>query len=275
VWPLLALLAAACLVRSDALADTLGLGNLSLLLAPIAVGVLLLYETDHWRSGTALLALSLLIKPLLLPLILLPLLRGKWRPVLAAVVGGGALLGLAILFVPGGEHFFAVLRYLEEGSLLTGRRAVYNISIHSLAERLDLSTWGYVAQVIVAVLAVAVAYLWTRRPVRPGGIAVMGTLLLLAAFLAGSLSENHYLLVAVPCLLTGIALGGRLSDVAVAVPGLLLFVLPGSYLGSLGNSLQGLQVRYVIAQLLLAGAAGLAIARSSRVEHEHPSVASP
>jgi hypothetical protein len=264
LWLLASVLAAGLMVKSDALTDTLWIGNVSLLLAPVAVGVLLLFEAQRWRTGTALLVLSLLIKPLLLPLIVLPLLRRQWQAVAQPVIAGGVLLGTAILLVPGGEHFFVVLRFLEDAGTLIGRAAVYNVSIRGLAERLDAAAWGSAARVVVVASTAVAAYVWARAPSRPGGTAAIGTLLMLAVILAGSLSEDHYLLVAAPCLLTAIALGGRLSVLAAALPGLVLFAFPRHYLGNLGGSPQGLQVRYVLAELLLAMAAAVAVTHSVR-----------
>ena len=163
-WWLVAVLAAGLMVKSDALTDSLWIANVSLLLAPVAVGVLLLYEAGHWRAGSALLVVSLLIKPLLIPLILLPLLRGQWRAILGAALGGCVLLAAAILLVPGGGHFFSVLRFLENGGTLTRGAAVYNVSIRGLAQRLDEATWGSVARLAVLAATAALAFRWARRP---------------------------------------------------------------------------------------------------------------
>ncbi len=258
-WPLASVLAALVLVKSDVLRDTLWIGNVSLLLAPAAVGILFLFEAERWRAGVALLVLTLLLKPLLMPLILIPLLRRRWRAVIEPMLAGAVALGLAIAFVPGGTHFFSVLRYLGGAGSLTGRAAVYNISIEGLAARLALGGWGIVARVAVGLSAAAVVWLWTRRPERAGGTAAVGTLLLLAVILVGSLSEDHYLLVAAPCLLTALARSGRPWALIVALPGLALVAFPRAYVGQLAGSPQGLQVRYLLAELLLAVAAAAVV----------------
>jgi len=226
LWVPAAVLAALVLLKSDALTQSLWIGNVSLLLAPVAVGVLLAFESGRWRTGSALLVASLLIKPLLLPLVLLPLLRGQWRALLESALAGLVVLAAAIALVPGGEHFFAVLRFLESGGTLNGRAAVYNVSIRGLAERLGAAGWGTAARIIVVAAVGALAYRFARRPPEPGAVAAMGALALLALLLAGSLSEDHYLLVAAPCLLTALALGRRLRRVAIALPGLAPFAFP-------------------------------------------------
>jgi len=294
IWPLLAAFAAVLMLKSDLLTDSLWIGNISLLLAPVAVAVLLAFESGRWRAGSALLVASLLIKPLLVPLVLLPLLRGQWRPLLQAAVAGALLLAAAILLVPGGGHFFAVLRFLESGGTLHGQAAVYNVSIRGLAERLGAVAWGSVARALVLVVAVALAYRFARRPLRSGGLAAMGALLMLALLLAGSLSEDHYLLVAAPCVLTALALSAgprssgaahhagsrltRLGRAPFALPGLALFAFagltlfafPARYVGNPATSPAGLQVRFVLAELLLAAAAAVLVARSTGDQHAPP-----
>ncbi|MGA2470762.1 MAG: glycosyltransferase family 87 protein [Solirubrobacteraceae bacterium] len=264
IWLLLSALAAGVMVKSDALTYTLALGNLSLLLAPVAVGVLLLFEAGRWRTGCALLVFSLLLKPMLLPLILLPLLRRKWRPVLEAWIGACILLAIAIVLVPGGAHSFSVFWHIEASGTNTGRHAVYDISIRGVAERLGVDTWGSAARAAVVALAATLACVWARQASRPGSVAGIGTLLLLATFLAGSVSEVHYLLVAVPCLLTTIAFRRSLSGVAAALPGLFLFAFPDSYIGNVANSPQAVQIRFFLAELLLFIATAVSVAQSSR-----------
>jgi arabinofuranan 3-O-arabinosyltransferase len=244
------------------LTDSLWIANVSLLLAPVAVVVLLLYESAHWRGGSALLVVSLLIKPLLIPLILLPLLRGQWRAIIAAALGGCVLLAAAIALVPGGGHFFAVLRFLENGGTLTRGAAVYNVSIRGLAQRLGGAAWGSLARAAVLTATAALALRFARRPPARGDVAAMGTLLLLALLLAGSLTEDHYLLVAAPCLLCALALWHRFDALLVALPGIALFAFPVRYIGNVATSPAGLQVRFVLAELLLAAAPAIFIARA-------------
>jgi hypothetical protein len=263
-WVLLAVLAAGLMAKSDALTDSLWIGNVSLLLAPVAVLVLLCFESGRWRAGCALLVLTLLIKPLLLPLVLLPLLRGHWRELFEALAGGCLLLALAIVLVPGGGHFFAVIHFLLGGGTLNGRAAVYNTSIGGLAARLHASPAGTAARALLVAAVALLAYRFARRPARQGELAGLGTLLILTVLLAGSLSEDHYLLVAAPCLLTALALARRPLTLALSLPGLILFAFPARYLGNVATSPAALQVRFVAAELALAAAAAALLARPGR-----------
>jgi arabinofuranan 3-O-arabinosyltransferase len=245
---------AAVLMKSDVLSDSLWIANVSLLLAPTAVAVLLLYDAERWRAGTAVLILSLLVKPLLAPLILVPLLRRQWRVVAVSLAAGAVLLGVSIVALPGGGHFFAVLRFLENGGTLTGHAAVHNVSINGVATRLDLGVAGTAARGVVVAAALAGAYVWARLPNRRGGTAALGTMLLAAAILATSFSEDHYLLVLIPCVIAALAATGE--------PWILLAAFPRSYLGNVGHSDADLQVRYVLAELAALAAAAAALVLS-------------
>ena len=85
----------------------------------------------------------------------------------------------------------------------------------------------------------------------------MGTLLLLAVFLAGPLAEDHYLLVAAPCLLVALAATGSAAAGAATLPALVLMAFPRSLAGGAAGSPADLQVRYVLAELALALPAGI------------------
>ena len=58
--------------------DSLLLGNMSPVLVPFAVYTLLSFERGNWTRGCVVLVISLLIKPLLAPLLLLPIVRRQW-----------------------------------------------------------------------------------------------------------------------------------------------------------------------------------------------------
>jgi Glycosyltransferase family 87 len=121
-WAPLAGAATAMLLLGSALArDTVGLGNTSLLLAPVAVLVLLLFERERWTAGCAVLVASFLLKPLLAPLILLPLLRLQWRPLVYTGIPLLVLVAVSVIAVPGGSRAPSVFRDLSSGGVLVGR----------------------------------------------------------------------------------------------------------------------------------------------------------
>ena len=203
---------------------SLFLGNLSEFLVPLAVGILLAFHRGRWVLGCALLAASLLVKPLLVPLLLVPLLHRRWGALMRTMMPAGALLLLSMLVVPGGSHFPSVLRYCLTGTNLHGEHAIYNLSLRGWAEAKGVPHLIGVLAALTVVAAVA-----TR--VRGATPIRLGTALLFATFLAGSISEVHYLLSGyAAALLCLVAERAPVRVWAWFVPGLLLLALPGPYL---------------------------------------------
>jgi hypothetical protein len=231
------------------------LGNLSELLVPVAVGVLLSFHRGRWVLGCALLAASLLVKPLLAPLVLVPLLHRRWRPLLVTMVPGGALALLSMLVVPGGRNFPAVLRYCLTGTNLHGTNAVNNLSLRGWAEgRHAPHLLGVAAAAVVLVMIVALV----GRRVRAGEKSSpiwLGAVLLLGTFLAGGISEVHFLLTGYALVLLHIVVSWMPPrDWVRFVPGLLLLAAPASYLPLLlGDHTDG-QSWLVAAEVLLLAA---------------------
>ena len=250
-WSAVAAVTTAVIIKGDVTVDSISLGNLSLVLAPIAVIVLLLFEGNRWTAGCALLVGSLLVKPLLAPLLLLPAVRRKWRALTTCLLPAALLLALAVLLMPGGQDAGEVLSRVARGSDLRGSGAVFNLSLRGLAEShhmTSVAVWGSAVLVLVAAAAVLS---WVRNSGDGRGATPVGGVLILAALLAGSLSEVHYLLVALGATLTAVALDRRPSTLMAAVPGMLVLLAPRQYLADFAPDASGLQFRYVAGELLL------------------------
>ncbi|GIF20323.1 MFS family permease [Actinoplanes tereljensis] len=234
-------------------ARSLFLGNLSELLVPIAVGVLLCFHRGRWVLGCALLAASLLIKPLLAPLLLVPILHRRWSALLRTMVPAGGLLVLSVLLVPGGLDFPHVLRYVVSGTNLHGTNSINNLSLRGWAEGQGAP---HTAAVVASALVV-VAVLW--RVWRGGGSRLspvwLGNVLLLMTFLAGGISEVHFLLSAYAGIMLFVVVHRLPSRIWVRfLPGLFLLAAPGPYLTLiLGRHTDG-QSWLVAAELLLFAA---------------------
>lgn len=255
---LVGLVAGAVVVRGDIVYDSLRLGNLSLLLAPVAVAILILFERGNWRSANGLLFLSLLVKPLLAPLVVVPLLMRKWRATAEAAAAGCLLLLLGVVLIPGGSGFFSVLGYVARGSELRGANAAFNISIAGLADRWNEPSVGWAARGAVGVLGLGLLWWWRARgSQRQGDLALLGSWALLIVFLGSSLAERHYLLVALPCVLAGAAYRGWRSLLYV-LPAFVVLTYERYYLGGHASP-STLQLRYFLAEMLLTGVTGLLI----------------
>jgi hypothetical protein len=197
--------------------------------------------------------ITLVIKPLLLPFLVLPLLARQWR-VLALASSIAAGVSLASLPLTGGASDLPrVARYLLHGSNLVGSLAVHNLSVRGFGEyhHLNAALTDGVRLVIVAVAVLAV--IRTARRAAPLDLfdsAAIATLLLLAVLLAGSLSEIHYLFSVIPgVILVGFARRARAIQLPLAAGGLIL--LYSSSTVGFGGSAMASQARLVAAELIL------------------------
>jgi arabinofuranan 3-O-arabinosyltransferase len=234
---------AALLAKSDLMTDSLWLANISLLLAPVAVGVLWLFHRERWGAGCALLVVSLLVKPLLVPLLLVPALRRRWRELVPALAVGLAVLATAVAVVPGGTHFFSALAYAAAGSNLRGAGSVYNVSIAGVFET---HHWPAALAVRAVVALVALAVAWLRR----GEPVIVGGVLLVGLFLAGGLSEGHYVFAALGATLLLAAISRAPATTALAAFAVLIAGVPRFYLGGIGGSPAAEQARWLVVEVV-------------------------
>ena len=219
-------------------------GNLSAVLAPVAVAVLLAFHRGRWLLGCTVLAASLLVKPLLAPLILIPLLARRWRPFARAMLPAGALLLLSLVVVPGGTRFPAVLMHSLAGSNLHGTEAANNLSLRGWVEAHHL----HPAIGVAASVAVVAAAVLRGREVRDP--TWLGSVLLLTTFLAGAIGEANYLFAAAAAAILHAVVSRppRLGDRLACLPGLGIMALP------IQPDAATAQTWLVIGQILLLGA---------------------
>lgn len=194
---------------SESLSSTLLLGNLNnALLLALGSGYLLAERQDRRVLAGVLLGLSLAVKPVLVLVLLLPLLRRQWRT-LAWAVGVPAVLnlaGLALLRDPG--DFFSVAL----PNLLDARQAA-NSSLWAVGTVLGVPE-PVVSVLRVLVLGVALAAVWRLRT-HPDGVLRLGVgygVLVLATFLGSSLSQGYYSMLVLPLLATALRPGSPLRN---------------------------------------------------------------
>lgn len=190
--------------------DSLYAGNLSPLLTPVAVGVLLAFGRGRWAVGCALLAASLLVKPLLVPLILIPLVSRRWRPLLGSMIPAAAALLISMITLPGGMEFPEILWRCLTGSNLHGTEAVNNLSLRGWTEAHHLPpAMGVMAAALVAAAVIGRVSIVGIRAMQP---VQLGTIALLATFLTGAISEVSYLFIALAAAMLLGALDAKTSD---------------------------------------------------------------
>jgi arabinofuranan 3-O-arabinosyltransferase len=221
--PAAAGLVSGALLLSHLAVHSLWLDNVSLLLAASTILACWLIGRGRWVLACAVLVIGLLLKPLLLPLVLIPLLARRPRELLLAAAGGTVLLLASLPFTAGLGQLPSVARKLAGGSVLVGRASANNLSLRGLADYHGLPA----APILVLRVAVCLAALWacvvfTRSGARldmPGAAALV-SLLMLAVFLAGTLSEVHYLFVTVAGGCASLLLSRRLAVRIPAVIGI-------------------------------------------------------
>jgi arabinofuranan 3-O-arabinosyltransferase len=194
---------------SESVTETLRLGNLnnSLLLA-LGAGFLLAELRGRFVLAGALIGISLALKPVLVLLLLLPLLRRGWRTLGWAVSIPVALNVLGLALVPVPSDFFDV----TVPNLLHARES-YNHSLWALGAYLDAPDWSVLAARVL-VLVLAGAAVWRLRLLEDAVLRLTTSygVLVLATFLASSLSQAYYSVVLVPLLLTVVRPGSALRS---------------------------------------------------------------
>ena len=248
---------AGLLLRGDLVNSILWLDNASVLLVLPCAFVLVRMGDGKWRSGAVVLGLTLLLKPVLLPLILVPLVLRHWRAVAETI--GVVVIGL-LVSVPltnGAGSIGQVVRHLAGGSNLTGWQAVFNTSLAQFGDYHHVPTGLTILARLIVVATAGMAIVrvtrGTRNPTRPLVVA-LGTLLLSAVFLAGPLAENHYLILLIPGALLMVTLDDRLV-LGLVVAALAVAAYPAAYAHGLGDSVVSMQARCVVIQLLVFAAA--------------------
>ena len=209
LWNTLAAVTTLLLCVSESVTETLRLGNLnnSLLLA-LGAGFLLAELRGRVVLAGVLLGSSLALKPVLVLLLLLPLLRRGWRTVAWAISipVGLNVLGLALVPVP--SDFFDV----TVPNLLHARE-LYNHSLWAFGAYLGAPGWSVLAARVLVLVLAGVA-VWRLRSLEDVVLRLTTSygVLVLATFLASSLSQAYYSVVLLPVLLTVVRAGSALRS---------------------------------------------------------------
>jgi arabinofuranan 3-O-arabinosyltransferase len=189
---------------TESVVNTLVFGNINgciLLLEVLFLRWLLDGKVSHqWWAGVAI-GLSLVVKPLLGPLLLLPLLNRQWRAVVAAIAVPVVFNAAAWPLVSDPMNFVTgTLPYILK------TRDYFNSSIEGNGTYYGLPTW-LILLLRIAFLALAVVSLWllnryyrTRDPLF--WMATSSGVLLIASYLVLSLGQGYYSMMLFPFLMT-------------------------------------------------------------------------
>jgi arabinofuranan 3-O-arabinosyltransferase len=189
---------------TESVVNTLVFGNINgciLLLEVLFFGWLLDGKANHqWWAGVAI-GLSLVVKPLLGPLLLLPLLNRQWRALVTAFLVPLVFNIAAWPLISDPMNF--VTRTLP---YIFSIRDYFNSSIQGNGVYYGLPMW-LILLLRIAFLALAIASLWllyryyrTRDPLF--WMATSSGVLLIASYLVLSLGQGYYSMMLFPFLMT-------------------------------------------------------------------------
>jgi arabinofuranan 3-O-arabinosyltransferase len=189
---------------TESVVNTLVFGNINgciLLLEVLFFRWLLDGKVNHqWWAGVAI-GLSLVVKPLLGPLLLLPLLNRQWRALVTAIV-------VPLVFNIAGWFMVADPMNFVRGTIpyIFSIRDYFNSSIQGNGIYYGLPMW-LIVLLRIAFLALAIAGLWllykyyrTRDPLF--WMATSSGVLLIASYLVLSLGQGYYSMMLFPFLMT-------------------------------------------------------------------------
>ncbi len=184
---------------SEGLTSTLIFGNLNnTLLLALGAGFLLAERRGRSVLAGVLLGLSLAVKPVLILLVFIPLLRRGWYSLAWAAVIPAVLNVLGFLVTPHRDDFLRVTV-----PALVESRPDYNTSLTAVGAYFGVPEPALTALRLL-VLAVALMVVWRLRTLEDTvlRLGVTYAVLLLATFLGASLSQMYYSILLLPLLLT-------------------------------------------------------------------------
>ncbi|MEA2684685.1 MAG: arabinofuranan 3-O-arabinosyltransferase [Chloroflexota bacterium] len=205
---------------------TLIQGNVNGLLVAGEGAFLLLASRNRWPAAGAALGVTLLVKPLLLPLLIIPVLWRRLDALLLAIAVPVVVSLVAFPFLSDGTAFFTrAVPYL-----LGGERGneLGNTTIAGVFALVHAPAWLSLIARLAVVAAAAIAVLRTPRSGELGLVGV-GSIALVAAFMAFSFSSQYFALLLLP-LAVSAALPGTWMAGVLAWTGMYLVNSPDLFL---------------------------------------------
>ncbi len=181
----------------------LSLGNLSALMALGFTIFVLLAGRDRWVRAGLVLGLTLAIKPMLAPVLIVFALERRWKALGAALALPVTLIAGAALTVREPSRFLSQSVPFLSGGGEQGFDA-YNAAIGAVFRTLGWpAALGWVARLLVAAaIVLCLAMVQRIESDTRNRVVTTATLLMAGTMLVGALGEDHYVLVLVPLLAT-------------------------------------------------------------------------
>jgi arabinofuranan 3-O-arabinosyltransferase len=264
-WGLTAAVATLVLALTGSGKGEVPLENVSALEFVALALFLLLALRKQWLAAAIVLGLSIAVKPMLLPVLLVLVLARRWLP-LAVALGVPAVLNLiSLALVPAPMQ---VLHKLPSLLNRTGAVATYNSAWVDVARSFGLPEGPTILlRLFFLVAALAAAWwAWRRLEDRRLQLVTTASMLLLGQYLAGTLSEYHYMLTLVPLVMTVVIAGSPMRFPLAwlgAAWSLEVLTLPGTVLG-LDHNANDSALRAIGMSVLVITVGGVLVLRQRR-----------
>lgn len=167
---------------------------------------------DHWYAAAVAIGLSISVKPLLVVVLLVFLFARRWRAFGLAVAIPVVLNVMGIALVSAPRQVLSKLPSLLNRS---GSGITYNSAWVDVARNLGLPEGVTIMLRIATVLLVIAAawFAWTRFADARLRVITTTSVLLMGEYLAGTLSEYHFMLTLVPLAMTIVIAGSVIRSV--------------------------------------------------------------
>ena len=178
---------------------TLDAGNVN---GPVLLGLagfLLAAARGRWLAAGVCLGLTLALKPILAPVLLVVVLYRRWKTLGIAVGIPVGVSALVILAAPSTRSFLhTTLPMLLHGQNAQIQEA--SIALRSASARLSVpESATYVAEVVVALITLALLWRrWRSSPTEPRRAVELTTIALVGGFLLSTFAFSHYGIFLVP-----------------------------------------------------------------------------
>jgi arabinofuranan 3-O-arabinosyltransferase len=231
-WDLTAAVVVFALRFAQPVVAELGLENVTVVCALALSAFFLFAKKDQWVWAAVAIGVTLSLKPLLLPVLIVFVLVKRWRALAVAIAIPAVLNIVAFAVVADPSAVFAKLPSLLNRS---GTGVQLNSAWVDVMRSFGMPDYATILIRLATVAIVLVAAWWSWQRLDDFILRVITTtsLLLIGTYLAGTLSENHFMLTLVPLAMTVILPDSPMRSVPAWV-GVLLFMgltPPGSLLG--------------------------------------------
>jgi arabinofuranan 3-O-arabinosyltransferase len=208
----------------------LSLENVTVICALALAAFYLLASRGQFIVAGAIIGLSLSIKPLLLPVLVVFLLARRGRALCLAIGIPAVLNAIAFAVVKSPNQVWSKLPSLLD-------RSGIGVELNSAWVGVAHGLPGF-ATILIRLATVALALAgawWSWQQITDPATRLITTtsVLLIGTFLAGTLSENHFMLTFVPLMMTMIVPGAPMRRIACGIGALWVMGLtpPGSWFG--------------------------------------------